>query len=34
MLSVRSFGNNPVPSHTIPDAYEYGYKLCPLPKRK
>ena len=27
---VRSFGDNPVPSHTIPDAYEYGtrYKLC------
>ena len=20
----RPFGDNPVPSHTIPDAYEYG----------
>ena len=24
MAFVRSFGDNPVPSHTIPDAYEYG----------
>ena len=27
---VRSFGDNPVPSHTIPDAYEYEFVLSSL----